>query len=102
MDLLRTIAVPQSVNQREMESAMAVGTKSLPSPKKKKMVPSEAIRDGVGNLGRVADNERLVPKTGKIKTTKRKVAVRMPARSEAVSGDEADLRTLTSRQDRPK
>jgi hypothetical protein len=69
---------------------------TLPSPKKKKMAPSEAIPNGARRFESNADKGRLAAKTKKPKAAKSKVAGRMPERSEAVSGNEADGLTLVS------
>jgi hypothetical protein len=69
---------------------MAANTKFPLNPKKARIAPSASIPDGARRPECNADKDQLVAKTKKAKAAKSKVAGRMPERSEAVSGIEAD------------
>lgn len=86
----------RSIKRAEVRNAMAATTESMPSSKKKNKLPSEAIRDGAGRLERDSDKGPHLAKARKPKAAKKKVAGRMPARSEAVSGNDADGLTPVS------
>jgi hypothetical protein len=86
------------VNRAGIVELMASNTKFPLKPKKARIAPSEAIPDGAQRLERKVDKGRPVAKSKKAKTAKSIVAGRMPERSEAISGDETDTRTLVSRQ----
>jgi hypothetical protein len=77
---------------------MAASPKSPLNSKKARIAPAEAIPDGARSPKRNTDTGRLAPKTKNTKPAKNNVRGRMPERSESVSGDETDKRTLVSRQ----
>jgi hypothetical protein len=71
-----------------MENVMAAKIDSSRNPKRARVTQSDAIRDGGNFIERAAGKGRIKPKIGKL--AERNVVGRMPERSEAISGDEAD------------